>query len=72
MSVTLLSDQSLKVPIRDTASRLMERVLISEVVRPARKDPAEYTLVVAQVEGVFQTYTEKIRLKKNQLLMIVA
>lgn len=42
----------------------MERVLISEVVRPARKDPAEYTLEVAQVEGVFQTYTEKIRLKK--------
>lgn len=53
--VTLLSVQSLNVPKRDTASRFMAKVLISEVVRPATKDPAEYTLDVAQVEGVFQT-----------------
>lgn len=54
--VTLLSVQSLNVPMRDTASRFMAKVLISEVVRPATKDAAEYTLDVAQVEGVFQTY----------------
>lgn len=51
----MLSVQSLNVPMRDTASRFMAKVLISELVRPATKDPAEYTLDVAQVEGVFQT-----------------